>query len=115
MRRNQSARSLVFAFVVISLFTAVARGATFTWSGGGTTSFSDPLNWSPSVPTSNNGTDMVFNNNINTTGLVQDIASTMIFNSINFGASAGAFSLGGGTYNVDNNATISVASSTDQT
>lgn len=90
-----------------------------TWNGGGTTSFSDPANWTGGTPVSNGATTLNFGGitNTGTSGspLQQDIGSPMSFGSITFDNTAGPFFIGGNAFAVGAASTITQNSANAQT
>ena len=107
---------------VVAMPTRPASAATFTWNGGGTggtaSDWSNTGNWGGTAPTSNTATALIFagtkNLGTNTIPLDNNIANDFIFTTLTFSSGGGAFFLGGDSFDIEANPTITQSSASNE-
>src|SRR5688572_1050236 len=80
--RRRAALVGATSLMTLSTLVAIADGATHTWNGS-TASWSDSANWLGGLPPSGTSTDLLFSN-LGSTTSTNDIAGSLIFNSLTF-------------------------------
>src|SRR5579862_9026751 len=108
--------SALAAAVAAVSFAPRARAATSTWNGNGNSvNWSVTGNWTGGAPSSSSSTNLIFagtnNDGTAATPLNQNITSGFNFSNITFNSGGGSFFLGGSSFNVDNNESITQSSS----